>query len=181
MGAEVDSQVAAPAEMRTPTGTERTIAPKRVRMEGMATERPGSNERTHWGKKRKNRLDTNRPSHGRLGRQNDAILAGPSLAQTRCSRQEKIRCTSERSNRKFRLRILGGDYGRSDRRSFLTGAMQHLVVGDRRPRGPIGRSPANGSHLERSASTHTIILRRDMGRGDEGQQTAASCEYDLDG
>jgi hypothetical protein len=44
MGAEVDYQVAAPAEYGRPTCTERTIAHKRVRMEGWRQRRPGSEE-----------------------------------------------------------------------------------------------------------------------------------------
>src|ERR1700693_4877224 len=55
---------AAPAEMRTPNLHRATIAQQRVRMEGWRQRRPGSNAKP-TGKKKKNRLDTNRPSHGR--------------------------------------------------------------------------------------------------------------------
>jgi hypothetical protein len=64
VGREVDYQVAAPLKRKHPTGTERTIAQQRVRMEGWRQRRPGSNAKP-TGKKKKNRLDTNRPSHGR--------------------------------------------------------------------------------------------------------------------
>ena len=65
MGAEVDNQVAAPAEMRTPNLHRAKIAQQRVRMEGWRQRRPGSNGKNLLIGKRKNRLDTNRPSHGR--------------------------------------------------------------------------------------------------------------------
>ena len=45
MGAEVDYQVAAPAEMRTPNLHRAKIAQQRVRMEGWRQRRLGSNER----------------------------------------------------------------------------------------------------------------------------------------
>src|SRR6185312_1537857 len=41
------------------------IRSQRVRMEGWRQRRPGSNETKPLISKRKNRLDTNRPSHGR--------------------------------------------------------------------------------------------------------------------
>ena len=44
VGREVDSQVAAPSEMRTPTWHRAKIAHKRVRMEGWRQRRLGSNE-----------------------------------------------------------------------------------------------------------------------------------------
>jgi hypothetical protein len=44
MGAEVDYQVAAPAEMRTPNLHRANIAHKRVRMEGWRQRRLGSKE-----------------------------------------------------------------------------------------------------------------------------------------
>src|ERR1700676_4994134 len=50
MGAEVDYKVAAPAEMRTPN------------LHRGDRGGPAQTKRTHW---EKNRLDTNRPSHGR--------------------------------------------------------------------------------------------------------------------
>src|ERR1700674_2790295 len=67
VGREVDSQVAAPTETRTPNWHRATIAQQRVRMEGWRQRRPGSNAKTP-GRKKKNRLDTNRPSHGRTWR-----------------------------------------------------------------------------------------------------------------
>jgi hypothetical protein len=64
MEAKVDYQVAAPAELRTPNLHRANIAHNRVRMEGWRQRRPGSNGKTP-DKKKKNQLDTNRPSHGR--------------------------------------------------------------------------------------------------------------------
>jgi hypothetical protein len=46
MEAEVDYQVAAPAEMRTPNLHRAKIAQPRVRMEGWRQRRPGSNGKT---------------------------------------------------------------------------------------------------------------------------------------
>src|ERR1700720_3713539 len=65
MEAKVDYQVAAPAELRTPNLHRANIAHNRVRMEGWRQRRPGSNGKTP-DKKKKNQLDTNRPSHGRI-------------------------------------------------------------------------------------------------------------------
>src|ERR1700693_5426838 len=64
VGTEVDYQVAAPTETRTPNWHRATMAQQRVRMEGWRQRRPGSNAKPP-GRKKKNRLDTNRPSHGR--------------------------------------------------------------------------------------------------------------------
>src|SRR6267154_2103831 len=75
-GTEVDYQVAAPTESSTPNLHRATIAQQRVRMEGWRQERLGSRAGTHKEKeknkniltgkeKRKNILDTHRPSHGR--------------------------------------------------------------------------------------------------------------------
>jgi hypothetical protein len=77
-GAKVDYQVAAPTVWGTPTMHRATIAQQRVRMEGWRQRRPGSNAKESTGrkekterkntltrKKKKNILDTHRPSHGR--------------------------------------------------------------------------------------------------------------------
>src|ERR1700694_625707 len=78
-GTEVDSQVATPTETSTPNLHRATIAQQRVRMEGWRQERLGSwqelTERKRRTKtysqeekkegKKKNILDTHRPSHGR--------------------------------------------------------------------------------------------------------------------
>src|SRR5258708_31771376 len=75
-GREDANQVAAPTETRTPTLHRANIAHKRVRMEGWRQGRLGSragthrekekNKNIHTGKeKKKNILDTHRPSHGR--------------------------------------------------------------------------------------------------------------------
>src|SRR5271154_2314290 len=67
-GTEVDNQVAAPTELRTPTMHRAKIAQPRVRMEGWRQRRPGSNGRNPQEgkeKKEKNTLDSYRPSHGR--------------------------------------------------------------------------------------------------------------------
>jgi hypothetical protein len=77
-GAKVDYQVAAPTVLGTPTMHRAKIAQPRVRMEGWRQRRPGSNARESTGrkekterkniltrKKKKNILDTHRPSHGR--------------------------------------------------------------------------------------------------------------------
>src|SRR6266566_7048102 len=66
-GTEIDSQVAAPTEPSTPNLQRATIAPKRVRMEGWRQRRLGSNAKPLIERKKKNRLDTHRPSHGRTG------------------------------------------------------------------------------------------------------------------
>jgi hypothetical protein len=65
MRAKVDSQVAALAEMKdAQLAPSEAIAHQRVRMEGWRQRLPGSNEKTS-DKKKKNRLDTFRPSYGR--------------------------------------------------------------------------------------------------------------------
>jgi hypothetical protein len=74
-GNEVDYQVAAPTESSTPNLHRATIAQPRVRMEGWRQERLGSRAGTHRRKRRtktslqerkkKNILDSYRPSHGR--------------------------------------------------------------------------------------------------------------------
>src|SRR6202162_3328219 len=64
-GTEVDYQVAAPTESSTPNLHRATIAPQRVRMEGWRQRRLGSKAKSLIERKKKNRLDTNRPSHGR--------------------------------------------------------------------------------------------------------------------
>src|SRR6266403_2022746 len=75
-GREVDYQVAAPTESSTPKLHRATIAQQRVRMEGWRQERLGSRAGTHREEeknkniltekeKKKNILDTHRPSHGR--------------------------------------------------------------------------------------------------------------------
>ena len=76
-GAEVDNQVAAPTELGTPTMHRATIAQQRVRMEGWRQERLGSRAGTHREEeknkniltrekeRKRNILDTHRPSHGR--------------------------------------------------------------------------------------------------------------------
>jgi hypothetical protein len=79
-GAKVDYQVAAPTVLGTPTMHRAKIAQPRVRMEGWRQRRPGSNAKESTGRKReqkterknilirkkkKNILDTHRPSHGR--------------------------------------------------------------------------------------------------------------------
>ena len=77
-GAKVDYQVAAPTVLGTPTMHRAKIAQQRVRMEGWRQRRPGSDARNPQegkrkqkekniltGKKKKNILDTHRPSHGR--------------------------------------------------------------------------------------------------------------------
>src|SRR5271170_557443 len=67
-GTEVDNQVAAPTELRTPTMHRAKIAQPRARMEGWRQRRPGSNGRNPQEgkeKKEKNTLDSYRPSHGR--------------------------------------------------------------------------------------------------------------------
>src|SRR5437899_1838453 len=77
-GAKVDYQVAAPTVLGTPTMHRAKIAQPRVRMEGWRQRRPGSNAKESTGrkkkaerkniltrKKKKNILDTHRPSHGR--------------------------------------------------------------------------------------------------------------------
>src|SRR5271163_3355634 len=67
-GTEVDNQVAAPTELRTPTMHRAKIDQPRVRMEGWRQRRPGSNGRNPQEgkeKKEKNTLDSYRPSHGR--------------------------------------------------------------------------------------------------------------------
>jgi hypothetical protein len=77
-GAKVDYQVAAPTVWGTPTMHRAKIAQPRVRMEGWRQRRPGSNAKESTGrkekterkniltkKKKKNILDTHRPSHGR--------------------------------------------------------------------------------------------------------------------
>ena len=64
-GTEVDSQVAAPTESSTPNLHRATIAQQRVRMEGWRQRRLGSNAKPLIERKKKNRLDTHRPSHGR--------------------------------------------------------------------------------------------------------------------
>jgi hypothetical protein len=53
MGAEVDNQVAAPAEMSTPNLHRAKIAQQRVRMEGWRQRRHGSNAKESTGKKKK--------------------------------------------------------------------------------------------------------------------------------
>src|ERR1700738_5084523 len=55
-GAEVDYQVAAPAEMRTPNLHRAKIAHKRVRMEGWRQRRLGSKTRNSQGGRRKTDL-----------------------------------------------------------------------------------------------------------------------------
>jgi hypothetical protein len=72
-GNEVDYQVAAPTESSTPTMHRATNAQQRVRMEGWRQERLGSRAGTHREEeknkniltRKKNILDTHRPSHGR--------------------------------------------------------------------------------------------------------------------
>src|ERR1700674_1814520 len=64
-GTEVDYQVAAPTESSTPNLHRATIAPQRVRMEGWRQRRLGSKAKPLIERKKKNRLDTHRPSHGR--------------------------------------------------------------------------------------------------------------------
>src|ERR1700676_381666 len=68
MGAEVDYQVAAPAETSTPNWhrAEKSLH-KRVRMEGWRQRRLGSKAKNP-PKKKQNRLDSHRPSHGRTWR-----------------------------------------------------------------------------------------------------------------
>jgi len=56
MGAEVDYQVAAPAETRTPTMHRAKIAHKRVRMEGWRQRRLGSKTKNSQGGRRKTDL-----------------------------------------------------------------------------------------------------------------------------
>jgi hypothetical protein len=56
MGAKVDYQVAAPAEMRTPNLHRAKIAHKRVRMEGWRQRRLGSNARNPQEGRRKTDL-----------------------------------------------------------------------------------------------------------------------------
>ena len=73
-GAKVDNQVAAPTESSTPNLHRATIAQQRVRMEGWRQERLGSRQeltgrkrrtkRSLQERKKKNILDTHRPSHG---------------------------------------------------------------------------------------------------------------------
>src|SRR6185312_16279473 len=64
MRAKVDSQVAAPAEMRTPTCTERIFAHKECGWKD--GDRGGRFKRNKpLIRKINNRLDTHRPSHGR--------------------------------------------------------------------------------------------------------------------
>src|SRR5467141_3317802 len=62
---KVTSQVAAPTESSTPNLHRATIAQQRVRMEGWRQRRLGSNAKPLIERKKKNRLDTHRPSHGR--------------------------------------------------------------------------------------------------------------------
>src|ERR1700757_3933433 len=64
-GTEVDYQVAAPTESSTPNLHRATIAQQRVRMEGWRQRRLGSNAKPLIERKKKKRLDTHRPSHGR--------------------------------------------------------------------------------------------------------------------
>src|SRR5437764_11587308 len=66
MEREVDNQVAAPAETRTPNLHQRKIAHRRVRMEGWRQcWRLGRREKSCPTKKQKNPLDSDRSSHGR--------------------------------------------------------------------------------------------------------------------
>ena len=64
MGAEADSQVAAPAEMRTPNWHRATIAQPKSADGRMATEAARLKGEKAPGRKKQNHLDTNRPSHG---------------------------------------------------------------------------------------------------------------------
>src|ERR1700692_3776397 len=74
-GTEVDYQVAAPTESSTPNLHRATIAQQRVRMEGWRQRRLGSNAKPLIERKKKNRLDTHRPSHGRTWPQSRRLVA----------------------------------------------------------------------------------------------------------
>src|ERR1700745_391276 len=68
-GTEVDYQVAAPTESSTPNLHRATIAHQRVRMEGWRQRRVGAMGKMNnkeEEKQMKERLDTHRPSHGRM-------------------------------------------------------------------------------------------------------------------
>src|SRR5216684_1465383 len=65
MGAKVDYQVAAPAESRTPNLHRAKIAQPKSADGRMATEAAWLEDKELTGRKKKNRLDTHRPSHGR--------------------------------------------------------------------------------------------------------------------
>src|SRR6266478_3349498 len=84
MGAEVDYQVAAPTEMRTPNLHRANHRSQRVRMEGWRQRRPGSKAKNTC-KQTQNRLDSHRPSHGRtwlqpVSRTATAFIRSPNLA-----------------------------------------------------------------------------------------------------
>src|SRR6266852_6041663 len=66
MGAKVDYQVAAPAELRTPNLHRAKIAQPKSADGRMATEAAWLEDKELTGRKKKNRLDTHRPSHGRM-------------------------------------------------------------------------------------------------------------------
>jgi hypothetical protein len=65
MGAKVDYQVAAPAEMRTPNWHRAKIAQQKSADGRMATVAARLKGKKLTGRKKKNRLDSHRPSHGR--------------------------------------------------------------------------------------------------------------------
>jgi hypothetical protein len=67
VGREVDYQVAAPTETRTPNWHRAKIAHQRVRMEGWRQVRLAQRQKPP-GKKKKNRLDTHQPPHGKTWR-----------------------------------------------------------------------------------------------------------------
>ena len=86
-GTEVDSQVAAPTESSTPNLHRAIIAPQRVRMEGWRQRRLGSNAKPLIERKKKNRLDTNRPSHGRAWPPSRQLSATSSVSGRRKNRR----------------------------------------------------------------------------------------------
>ena len=100
-GIEVDNQVAAPTESSTPNLHRATIAQQRVRMEGWRQRRLGSRAGTHrekeknkniltGKKKRKNLLDTRRPSHGRSWPTNWELSDNPFQFADRLSEERLV-------------------------------------------------------------------------------------------
>ena len=97
---EVDYQVAAPTVSSTPTLHRATIAQQRVRMEGWRQRRLGSNAKPLIERKKKNRLDTHRPSHGRTWRNKISQFLAEACAfgKIRCVEGRRgVRCASQRS------------------------------------------------------------------------------------
>src|ERR1700722_9556918 len=82
-GAEVDYQVAAPAEMRTPNWHRAIIAQPKSADGRMATEAAWLKGEKAPGRKKQNQLDTNRPSHGRTHDAERRRRSSPTPGSTR--------------------------------------------------------------------------------------------------